>query len=370
MTGTVNASGLNLSVPNWNFTTTGGIVVNSAANNTVQFFSGNAATGDSGSMYYRTGTATLGGSGILIMGTGTASGTGSGGITLSSGGGVTSTGSIAIQTGNASAGPTGSLSLYVGQASGGNGGKWLARAGQSNLAGGTAGNVEIVAGNALTATTTPGNVYVDAGFQTSGTDGQVLIGTNTNPSGGGTSGVTVGSNTVKANIPVVVGTYLYANSSSGAQTVPNSTAPATIILNGGIQNGISYNFSSGDFTVPATGQYEVDLNGVWRITVLATTTWWIAFDIYNFTAGSAVTTISCFQPRATTGNMTAFALQDSYQVGFTGVLNFTAGSIYRLRCYNNTTSGTAATIAFEPTLTNAATSRPGRLLRLNMRRVN
>ena len=372
MNGTVNAAGFNLSLPNWtSVVAPGSISLSTSLGGGISIISQNVTSATSGGLTLRSGTNSGGDTGTFIAGTGASTSAGSGGINISSGSGVTSTGAVSLSAGNASAGTGGAISVFAGAATGstGDGGKINIRGGASSATSGIAGSVEIVAGNATGASGTAGNVIIDAGAGPGALDGVVNIGLGVNTPGGTTKEVNIGTNTVLVNIPCVVGTYGYALGSSANTTVPGSGAPLTLTYNSSDVDGISINNGTGIITVPATGLYKISFTAVFRVFTNLASTWWTNWQFYNVTAGLALENFPCFKLVATTGNATAYALNDSFQINLDTILTLSSGSTYSMRAYNSTAAGNLV-VAWEPTLTSANTSRPGVKYRLQIERVN
>jgi hypothetical protein len=372
MNGTVNAAGFNLSLPSWaSVTAPGSVSLSTSLGGGISLVSGNVTLATSGGLTLKSGTNSGGDTGTFLAGTGNSTSAASGGVAISSGSGVTSTGAVSLSAGNASAGTGGAVSVFAGAATGstGDGGKINIRGGASNATTGTAGDVEIVAGNANGASGTAGNVIIDAGAGPGVNDGVVSIGLGVNTPGGTTKEVNIGTNTVLVNIPCVVGTYGYALGSSANTTVPGSGAPLTLTYNSSDVDGISINNGTGIITVPATGLYRISFTAVFRVFTNLASTWWTNWQFYNVTAGVALENFPCFKLVATSGNATAYALNDSFAVNLNTILTLSTASTYAMRAYNSTAAGNLV-VAWEPTLTSVNTSRPGVRYRLQIERVN
>jgi hypothetical protein len=375
-TGTAGTGG-NISVTAGTGTTTAG---------TVTVTAGNSSTTTGGNVGITAGTATgasqTGGAVNIVGGVSNNGGVG-GATSIGGGAGVTTGGATIITAGAAAAGgaisitagvgalsPGGSLTLKSGLSTASDGGELIIQANTGNSVGFRGGHVQIAAGNSTLGTA--GNVYVEGGD--AATDGTINIGTGTGAAPlGSTSAITIGRTAFNTTInggvttPVVVGTYAYAEGSSANVSITNTSTPVTIVYNGVSQSGISLNIATGDFTVPVSGIYSVEFNGIFRAITVPATTWWIAYELFDATTAAVQYTTTCFQPRATTGNSTSWATNDSYEFNMTAILSLTAGRTYRIRARNNTAAGTFVA-GFEPTLTNANTSRNGRRFKLSIER--
>ena len=328
---------------------------------------GQGGTGQGGIATVAGGNSTSGLGGATLI-YGGSSGTSTGGlINIIAGQGATSGGALSL-TGGSGTTIGGTATFQGGTTTGGSAGSALIFGGDTTNVSTTAGSVVTRGGNAIGATSTGGSVFIDAGSGTA-INGRIAIGqVNT---GGIPTSIRIGNNT-NTNTEIngtayTANQYVYAEGATANVNITNTTTPATLVYNVSTQSGISLNNATGDFTVPVTGIYRVNFNGILRAVTVPATTYWIAFELYDATTPVVVYTTSCFQPRATAGQSTAWATTDCYEFHFDTYFTLTAGRTYRIRARNNTAGGTFVA-GFEPTLTNANTSRAGRRFTLNIER--
>lgn len=294
------------------------------------------------------------------------------GLTTTINGGAGTAGAGGTTTINGGAGTTGggAITLRAGATTSGTAGATNIIGGDTTADSTTAGNAVMRGGNASGLTTIGGSVFIDAGTGTT-TNGRIAIGQSF--SGGTPTSIRIGNNT--NSVTEINGTqytdnvYCFAESSTAAVTIGSTASPTTMVYASVSQNGISLNTGTGQFTVPATGIYQIQISGIFRGTTVPASTYWTNWELYNVTTSTIIDSQALFRPIAAAGSApVAIVAGDSFLINLVSAKTLNSTDTYSIRCKTSQATANTFVSSFEPVLATGTTSRAGQRFRLSIQR--